>query len=152
MLQATKAIWWRRLRKEMRVWRNVEVLIKGKRRNTCLKELRKNNDFEAISFSTQYTIKWNPNTGAAIRCFVCWQVPTFPICVDCSNCSRTVMYVTTADAYCNRENITACSIRAYGLLKCRCINITERMQSIISLSDLYATLHFFKITFIFRSI
>jgi len=57
MLQATKAIWWRRLRKEMRVWRNVEVLIKGKRRNTCLKELRKNNDFEAISFSTQYTIK-----------------------------------------------------------------------------------------------
>ena len=44
------------------------------------KELRKNNVFEAILFSTQYIIKENPNTGATISCFVCWQVPAFPIC------------------------------------------------------------------------
>jgi hypothetical protein len=37
ILQETKAIWCRRLREEMRVWRNGEVLIKGKNRIIRLK-------------------------------------------------------------------------------------------------------------------
>ena len=67
---------------------------------------------------------------------------------DWSNCSSTIMYVTIVDAYWNRENNTACSIRTYGLLKCRYINLRESAQSIIALQQLCATLHIFKIIFI----
>jgi len=36
MVQATKAIWWRRIRKEMRVWRKGEVLVEGNNRSIHL--------------------------------------------------------------------------------------------------------------------
>jgi hypothetical protein len=40
-LQATKAVWCRRLMKEMRVWRNGVMLIKGENRTTCFKNLER---------------------------------------------------------------------------------------------------------------
>jgi len=46
------------------------------------------------------------------------------------------MYVTIVDAYWNREHSNACSIRTYGWLKCRYINLRERAQSVIALPQL----------------
>jgi hypothetical protein len=83
--------WW----KEMWVWRNGEVLMKGnvsvkewwgadgrKQQEYSFKKLRKNNVYISILFSTPYFTQWNPNTGATISVFVCWQELAFPVCMD----------------------------------------------------------------------
>jgi hypothetical protein len=46
------------------------------------KKLRKNNVYTAILFPSPYVAKWNPNTGATISGFACWQEHAFPVCMD----------------------------------------------------------------------
>jgi len=46
------------------------------------KELRKNSVYIAILFSTPYSKKRNPNTGAAISDFARYQEPAFPVFTD----------------------------------------------------------------------
>jgi hypothetical protein len=86
------------------------------------------------------------NSKFHVTHFVTFLLHAFCDCSDWSNCTRTIIYVTIVDAYWNRENSTAYSIRTCGSLKCRYINLTERAQNIITVSQLYATIHIFKIT------
>ena len=79
--------------------------------------------------------------------FVTFLLHAFCDLSDWSNCNSTIMYVTTVEAHWNRKKITACSIRTCGLFKCRYINLRERAPSTITLSQLYATIHIFKIVF-----
>jgi hypothetical protein len=59
------------------------------------------------------------NSNLHVTQFVTFLLHVFCDLSDWSNCTSTIMYVTTVDANWKRENKTACSIRTYGLLKCR---------------------------------
>jgi hypothetical protein len=87
------------------------------------------------------------NSNPHVTQFVTFLLHAFCDLSDWSNCTRTIMYVTTVDTNWNRENSTTGSIGTYGLLKCRYINLTERVQNIITVSQLYATIHIFKLIF-----
>ena len=92
------------------------------------------------------------NFNLHVTQFVTFLLHAFCDLSDCLNCTRTIMYVTIVDAHWNRENNTAFSIRTYGLLKCRYIYLTERAQNIIIVSQLYATIHIFKVALVYRVI
>jgi hypothetical protein len=89
----------------------------------------------------------NTNFTLHVTQFVTFLLHAFCDLSDWLNCTMTIMYVTIVDAYWNREDSTTGSIRTYGLLKCRYIYLTGREQNIITVSQLYATIHIFKITF-----
>ena len=108
-----------------------------------------NNNNKLCSFFCYIT---HNNSNLHVTQFVTFLLHALCDLSDWSNCNRTIMYVTIVDAHWNRENNTAWSIRTYGWLRCRYINLRESAQFTITLSQLYATLHIYKVTLVCRVI